>query len=181
MTAKVTLFDPIKIGDFNYLFFLVGMTDYDTDVREKVKNNIDAFGEDLGLAGNLVVPHESREQAAADQLIDKEWPEDIKERLTYEGDPFMLVIQTDFADFDPRKHTWSVIWFSEFEKSVDEITKLFHRLAVMAKKNEEIFTFLKKVVQQHRFKKWGKYFELKPGVFGCTIDAKAILADLAGS
>ena len=50
----------------------------------------------------------------------------------------------------------------------------------MAKRNEDIFLFLRNVAKQERYKKWAKYFELKPGIFGCTIDAKAIFEDVTG-
>ncbi len=180
MSARVSLFEPIELGDFNYLFFLVGLTDYDTEVRKEVLENIEAFGEDLGLVGNVVVPYKTRRHETATEVIEKNWPDDFRKRLVYEGDPFMLIIQGNFATFDPQSDPWSVIWFSDFKKRATDITRMFHRLAVMAKRNEDIFLFLKKIAKQDRYKKWAKYFEIKTGIFGCTIDAKAIFEYLAG-
>ena len=48
-----------------------------TELRKEVLGNIEAFGEDLGLAGNVVVPYETRRQETATEVIQKNWPGDF--------------------------------------------------------------------------------------------------------
>ncbi len=47
MSAKVSLFAPVKIGQFSYLFFIVGWNDYATALKKEMSEQLEAFGVDL--------------------------------------------------------------------------------------------------------------------------------------
>ena len=96
-------------------------------------------------------------------------------------DPFMLIINQDFEEFDPEHHPWSVVWSSDFWDKTDTIYRLFGTLAQKARRDEDLFPYLCSVARKEKYKTLAKYVELKtPKVFGISIDVKAILRDIAG-
>jgi len=191
MSARVSLFTPVKLGEYEYLFFIVGWTDYQTELRNGVQKQIDAFGADLGLAGMVLEPYDQSRIQTADEIRAKSWPDELRKRFDSEIDPFMLIINTGFAKFDPQKDHWGIIWFSNFQDYASDIAQLFHKLARMARNNEDIFDYLRSVSRKRRLRrivefaklaKVGKYFEFgKVQVMGVSIDVKSILLDIASA
>jgi len=189
MSARVSLFRPVKIGDFNYLFFIVGWTDYQTELKQEVRKQFDAFGADLGVTGKVVEAYDQRTQETFKEIKAKDWPTEFRHRLEREFNPLLLIIKTDFVAFDPNKDQWAVIWFSEYKDYAKDLPQLFHKLALMSHENEDIFKYLDKIARKNKLKRFArfgrlvgltKYFEIgKPQVFGVSIDVKAILQDIA--
>ncbi|NQU56364.1 MAG: hypothetical protein HQ513_03955 [Rhodospirillales bacterium] len=111
----------------------------------------------------------------------KSWPDDVGQRFDAEQDPFMLIIDKDFNEFNPELDRWGIVWFSNFSDKPDSIYKFFGCIARKVRRDEELFDYLSSVAHQEKYKKFGKYFELKkPELFGISIDVQAILEDLIG-
>jgi len=89
----------------------------------------------------------------------------------------MLVIQKDFAEFNPSEHNWGIVWFSSFFDKPEQIYRLFGSLAQRVEKGEDIFGYIQSLTKKQKSEKFTKYFQLKPGIFGASIDVKAILED----
>jgi hypothetical protein len=113
-----------------------------------------------------------------DELLDKNWPPPIRERLSTDFYPFMLVIRADFANFDPQADQWALIWFREFRSDPTQVIELFGRMARKIKLGEDAFGYLAAFAVRDRAGRWARYFEFKPGIFGVSIDASAVLQDL---
>jgi hypothetical protein len=181
MSEKVSSFVRVDIGDFRYLFFLVTWNEFVTSIRDELKKQADPFGEVLGLKGKVVRSFESMARETFRQVTDKKWPQEIKERIEQDQDPFMLIIDKSFKEFDPQEHQWSIIWFSDFQQKTSSIYRLFGALAVKVQKNEDLFAYLNSVARKDKYKALTKYLELKtPQIFGISIDIKAILDDIIG-
>lgn len=181
MSEKVSSFIPVKIGNYNYLFFLVTWNEFVTPIREELEKQVDPFGAVLGLKGKVVQAFRSMSGSTFCQVVDKNWSRQMKKQFEEEQDPFMLIVDRDFEEFDPEEHPWSIIWFSDFWDKPDTIHRLFGALAQKLRKDEDLFRYMRSVARKEKYKTLAKFVELKtPEVFGISIDVKAIIEDLAG-
>ena len=180
MSQLVSSFEPVQLGEQDYLFFLVTWNDYETAVKEALKNNRDAFGADLGLKATVVQAYTKKEYATFDEVKDKAWPKNVQERFEVEQDPFMLVINRDFTVFEPNEHPWSIIWFSGFFDNPEKIPRFLAGLARKVEGGEDLFDYLKSLERKEGLQKLVDHVEIKPGIYGVSVDIKAVLADLFG-
>lgn len=86
------------------------------------------MGEAIEERGFLSVSFEKASYRTAEEVTSKMWPEDMKQRFNVEQDPFMLVINTDFQEFDPSQHRWAIIWFSGTQNTPDHAYRVFSRI-----------------------------------------------------
>ncbi len=167
MSEKVSSFVPVKIGDFNYLYLLVTWNDFVTPIREELEKQIDPFGAVLGLAGKVIQAFKSMSSRTFQEVLSKEWDTGTKKRIE--------------QDHDQTFHPSELIWFSDFSKRTDSIYRLFAALARKTREDADVFGYLRSLTQRQAAGKWAKlakYVELKPKVFGISIDVGAILEDI---
>jgi hypothetical protein len=169
---------------------------YHDDVRAEIERQKWAFAEDLGDAGVFEEPFESQRSQWADQFRDKEWPEEVREKIDGDGEPVILVLPADemgagFTSFDPTSREWAIIWFSDFEGVPYDVKPLFQTLARKTKAGDDVIVYLREVAERRRrreaagkvakiFGRTVSYVDWKPKVpfIGLSIDVKAILEDL---
>ena len=179
MSEQVSTFLDVDIGTKKYLFFIVAWNDYVNELGEELDKQFPAFGEDLGVTGTVIKAYKSAARSSFDEVLSKSWPAEMRERFDREQDPFMLVIDKGFKEFDPESHHWAVVWFSDFYKDPGSLYRLFGALSKKVRKGDDVLAYLKSVARKEKFKKVAKYFEFKtPKVFGVSIDIKAIAEDL---
>ena len=180
MTAHVSSFDSVKIGDFDYLFFIVCWNELQTDLTKELEEHFVPFGSDIGHKGVVVKAFKRAYYSTAEEMEAKKWPEGMRKRFDAEQDPFMLIINTSFGEFGPEQHPWGIIWFSDFRDQPDRIYRIFGELGRKTRKGEDIFQYLHSTAMKDSFRKLAKYFEIKPQIFGVAIAAKAIFEDVTG-
>ena len=179
MSEKVTAFWPVKSGIFEYLFFVTNWNDYSSTISKSLKDNLGAFGSDLGLKGKVIEAFSHAKWETFREITAKEnWPEKVRNRFEEEQFPFMLVINKSFKDFNPADHHWSIIWFSDFRNDPDSIPIIFSNLVKKIKQNTNLFDYLSGLSQNEKTRDFSEYFEIKPGIFGVSVDVKAILLDI---
>jgi hypothetical protein len=179
MSERVSTFLNLEMRGFRYVFILVTWNDFISDIRIQVEAQIDAFGEALGEEGTVVQSFKSASGKNYKQVLAKEWSEPFATRMREDPDPFMLVIDEDFKDFDPGSHQWSIIRFSDFGEDPQAVYRLFAALARKVESGENIHAYLLGLARKEKYKKWSKYFALKtPELFGVSIDCKAIIEDV---
>jgi len=140
MSARVSSFEKVKLGDYDYLFFLVAWDDYETTVKEQLDDNAEKFGENIGTAGLIVQAYDKDKWATAKQIVDKDWGE-LNERIRSEQEPFLLLINTDFATFNPQTNNWGIIWINDYSEDKDSIPQLFFSIQSRIRKGENLFDF----------------------------------------
>lgn len=180
MSAQVSAFEQVTIGEFNYLFFVVTWNDYVTVITEEIEKQFEPFGADLGAKGLVVRAFKNASTSTFDEIRVKPWPEDIQDRFDNEQDPFMLIINKDFQTFNPRHDRWSVLWFSDYTEKPERIYKVFGKIANKIRKGENVFDFLRTATNKSRLQKWVQFFSFSPEIFGISIDVKAIFEEAFG-
>ena len=94
----------------------------------------------------------------------------------------MLVIDTNFGQFDLREDKWAVV----------VVLLIFVRIQTQCLKSsvpwsrksghgDSLFDYFKSLNAKQAVKGLIGYFEFKPGAFGVSVDVKAILSDLGES
>lgn len=177
MSEIVSTFSRVEIGDFNYLFFIIAWNDYITPMRDELNKQLIAFGADLSVKGKVISSYDNASYRVYQEVLKKNWNKGFRSSIEKEHEPLMLIIGVDFEEFDPQQHRWAVIRFSSYP--VDSIPKFFHKLALITRKNKDIFSYLRRLATKKNVAEAAKYFEIKPEIFGVSINVNAIIEDLA--
>src|SRR5271163_1777865 len=177
MTSIVSTFLDTDLGKGKYLFFLVTWNDFVSRISDELDKQWSHFGEALGVDGTAIRAFNKAKNKTYDEIQSKSWPPEIRERMFREQDPYMLIIDNTFDNFDPHLNKWSVIWFSEFYERPGAIDRLFGALANKVRRGEDIFEWAASLSKKKQYSKFSKYFEIKPGIFGVTLNVKSALED----
>jgi hypothetical protein len=178
---------------YRYVFLFVALNAYEDDLRAEMTRQADAFGLDLGRKGLFVQPFPERLYDVAREVEDKPWPDDVDTRLQHEWEPLIVVIDRAFETFDPREHPYAIIWLSDFQEDPAAIRPMLARLARLTRTGEDVIAYLQEVAERQRNRaaaeqgqravgvlaRIASYVEIKPQVFGVSIDLKAVLRDIA--
>jgi hypothetical protein len=192
VSARVSTLLDVGPRGGRYVFLLVEWNDYASDVRDELNRQAQAFALDLGHDGVLVQAFPQRMYEAMQQLLEKPWPADIRKRLDEEQDPIVLVFDQGWDSFDPRHDPYAVIWLAGFRDRLDAVPRVLHDLALRTRRGEDVITHLKEIAERRaqdaaedRLEKdvgflarLASYVELKPKIFGVSIDLSALLRDL---
>jgi hypothetical protein len=193
MSAKVSTFLWVGGAPYRYTFLLVVWNDYTDAVRDEINRQAEAFGADLGAEGLFVQPYSQRMYETAGEVLAKPWPDDIRRRLEDDADPVLLVLDHPFATFDPREHGFGIIWLSEYHGDPQEIRPVLQTLARRTKRGEDVIAYLAQAAERRQrdalaeaaaapvgvAARLASYVEIKPRIFGVSIDLKALLRDIA--
>jgi hypothetical protein len=195
MSEKVSTFVEVGRGPHRYAFILVVWNDYADRVREELNRQADAFGADLGPQGVFVQAFPARAYETAEQVLGKAWPDEISARMADDQDPIILVIADAFESFDPREHAYAVIWLSDFDGNPEAVRPLLQKLAMKTRRGEDVISYLQDVAERAQrdaeiqaagreargVARLASYVEIKPRLFGVSIDLKTLLRDIAGA
>jgi hypothetical protein len=192
----VSTFHNLRMGDYRVAFILVVFSDYASRIRDEFEKQSMAFAADLRLDGLYVQAFAQHQASAAEEVAAKPWPPEISERMFSDADPALVVIENDFAAFDPREHRWTIIWLSDFIAGQEEIDvrPFLKMLASTARRGEDVIGELHERAERDerrertgrlgRFAaRAGSYVEWKPRLplIGLAVDVKALLRDLAAA
>jgi hypothetical protein len=193
MSSTVSTFISVGGDPYRYAFVLASWNDYSDAVRDELNRQAEAFGADLGPKGIFVRAFPQRMHETAEEIRDKTWPDAIAQRLADEADPIILIIDEEFRSFDPRQHPYAVIWLSDYQADPSAVRPLLQMLARKTKRGDDVILYLRDVAERARqvearddakrrvgtVARLTSYFEIKPRLFGVSIDLKAVLQDIA--
>jgi TIR domain len=168
---KVSTFLNVRVGAQRYVFLLVTGTSYDDAVWEEIRRHFEPFGADLGEHGTVIQAFERRADSAYREVRSKWWDSAIDERMSFDPYPFLLIVKTDFADFDPRTDPWAIVWFSDLAAQPQNVKRLFALLAAKTRADENLFAYLMGVTEPEDGSTWTG--------LGASVDAGAILRESA--
>ena len=133
-----------------WLCFLVYENWYATEIHKILEQNVEQLGADLGLLGKAVRAYDRASKETYAEVKGKAWPADIQQRIDEDQDPFMLVVRTNFATFDPQRDPWAMIWFSDFRSDPEAIPRTFGTIARKVRAGEDIFRYLASLTEPGR-------------------------------
>ncbi len=184
-------FVAISKGKLNYLFFYL-TEDYIEEqefLRKKLNPILERFGRDLLDKAAIVKAFDKDIENANKELADHFDQEfscnTIIEINNKKDKPGLLIMNSDIRNFDTKENEWIYISLSDFIDEKGNVVLLsmiafFNMLkeAVLSDKNlfDEIKQYLKKKKSVSAY----KMIELKPGIFGISIDLKEAFNFLGG-
>jgi hypothetical protein len=141
MSAKVSSFEKIQLGEYEYLFFLVAWSDYESSVREHLNQHLEKFGERIGEQALVVQSYAKDAYGTAEQMLSLSWEPDLRSRMEQEQEPFLLVIREDFRAFDPSVHPWGILWFGDYWDDPDAVWRVLDSLTRKLRGGEDLFAY----------------------------------------
>jgi hypothetical protein len=184
VAQKISSLDvSARIGPYDYIFIIIHGDGFLSSVREELNKQMEPFGEALGAKGAVFAPFTSKRSATNEEFYDKDWPDEILDRALDGdgGDPLMLVIDTDFAQFDPFVHQWRIIWFSDYRDSPEDIVQLLRLIAAAAQRDEDVMSYLGELTRRRSMRRWTTFVDIRPGIFGVSVDLKSLLREALAS
>ena len=193
MVQIVSSFAAVGGPPYRYTYLLVVSNTYFDAVRDELNRQAEAFAADLRGEGVLARSFPQRIYDTAREVLDKPWPSDVSDRMEYDSDPFIVVIDQPFREFDPQEHPYAVVWLADFHTDPESVRPLLQTLARKTKADDDVVLYLRDVAQQAQraaraeegadalsaAARIASYVEIKPRVFGVSIDLKAVLRDIA--
>ena len=157
------------------LFFLLyeDYIDTQTQFAQELDLMLERFARNLGDEGALVRPFTGDIERTRSHILEKPWTEEEKRELR--KTPSLLMIDVDFDDFNPREHPWMLFNFGDRMTqgivSAYELNNIFAQLAeVVLDNNSDIFVAAHRIWYEVHPTDAVKIFELKPGIFGFSVD-----------
>jgi len=166
-----------KIDGYNYLFFWVTQ-DY-IEEHNRITQDLDPllkiFARNINKSGVLVRPWQHDANITRDEIVNKNW--DIRGLELISKTPGILILDTDFDDFDPKTNPWA---FLSFRDSMDQnafiriwdIQELLAKLGRACLEKKDIFKTLSIAIKENRINNLVDAIEIKPGFFGISFDVK---------
>jgi hypothetical protein len=159
------------------LFFLLfeDYIDAQRGLSDEVKTELERFARNLGDSGALVAPFPGDAPTTQLNVLDKHWTEEERDELR--NTPAMLMIDTDFDDFDPRSHSWILFHFDRSFVDRTYAAKLRSLLANIvsetSNQDHDPFEVVRDAMRNEAVARASKVLKLEPGVFGVSIDLRA--------
>lgn len=173
----------IERGRLNYLFFLVTENYIETNQRiaEALHPLLTEFAKELGDTGAVVKPFDEHASKTFEEVINKFWSTALHDQLR-ERTPGLLILACDLRAFDPTRDAYI---FVSFRDSMDEYgnVKAFEvrdllNVLTQASRKTDLFESVRKYLQDRKRTEaastaW-EAVQLKPGVFGFSLDLKTV-------
>jgi hypothetical protein len=165
-----------------YLFLVVEPRPFaSSTVAQTLTSDLQDFGRSLGRDGSVVRVSPELANGQLARIAAMAWPAEIGRRLSDAVDPALLVLARDFEGFDPREHPWALIWLAEHERS--GLHRLFTRLARLARRPdvdllEELRREQRRAVAEGTTRAAFEAIEVKPSIFGISVDVRALVRAL---
>lgn len=167
------------IGPFRYLFFAL-YEDYNDLGRAFVREfniSLERLARELRDHGAVIQPFAGDIEQARTSVLEKDWTE--REDREVKKVPSLLVINKDFDDFSPREDPWILFHFGarRFEGygGIAEMDETMRAIVEVATPPDASASDLFDLARRMRRVRppVARVFEVKPGVFGCSVDILA--------
>lgn len=176
-------FVAIKKGELDYLMFYI-TEDY-VEQQVKLKEQLNPLLEELGrnlLDKGAIIKAFDRDVNSANKELtekfDQEFTRDIIISFDHQMErPGLLILNSDINTFDPKNHKWLYISFRDFLDEfggvkIYKLKELFDILVSAIKENKDLFKKAENHLKKQKTISAHKMVELKPGIFGISLDVK---------
>jgi hypothetical protein len=151
MEDVVWLMENAKLRQRRYLVLLIQQRVYSAEeVRDAIRANVHDFGRQMRDKGAVVMPYEEQVATTFAEVTAKPWPEALRDRMDATKYPFLVIIDRDFAAFDPREHRAAVVWFEDYAEAPDTIWQVFDTITAAVTGADDLFDALAEVERAAR-------------------------------
>lgn len=174
-------YTKVEKGEYRYVFYL-NNRDYIENKRDFVKELnylIERFSRELDDKGLIVKTYDSDIEKVRQQILDKPWP--YLKRKDIQKTPGILMIDTDFKDFNPNKNNWIYFYFIRDQRyknnrnnefTIEEAERLFDVLAqLIVNEDCNIYKEVKKYTRKEKRKQLIEHGKNELISYGITITA----------
>jgi hypothetical protein len=168
----------VGLGGARYLFFLL-YQDYleaEATLSRELNVELQRFARNLKGFGAVVAPFAGDAEASRQHVLNKRWPADAAAMLR--RTPALLMIDIDFDEFDPSRHRWAAIHLETGPDAASQTGALLGRLAAAINDGADPFELLAAAMREASIAKLADAIELKPGVFGLSVDLRHVWGTL---
>lgn len=178
-------YEKIRKGDFKYSFFLNNRDCLENkrDFVQELNILIERFSRDLDDKGLIVKSYDSDIEKVRNEILDKPW--NSRRLKTIRKTPGILMLDTEFDEFNPNKDNWLYFYFIRDQRfkenkgnsfTIEEAEELFDKLSeIIAKDNGNVFEKVKKILFIEKTKKVGKFLAKEGISYGISISADKFL------
>ena len=185
MEMSVWSLNHVELRHRDVIVILLSWNQFSNRVSDEIKKHTKELGHIMEYKGVLVMPYDDKMKDALEEVLSKNWTEEVKTRLGNEQYPFLLILNRDFRDFNPEKDRFAFVWFSDLKGNEENIWEVLDAIAQKVGRREDIFGYLATVSNEARQGKFrdrlaglSKYVDVKipiiPGVI--SLNAGAIWA-----
>lgn len=155
--------------------FLLLFEDYieaQSGLSQELKLEIERFARNMANFGAVVTPFTGDAEETHASVGDKHWSP--RERELLHNTPAMLMIAEDFDAFDPRAHSWVLFHFGRHsDQDAGQFRSLLQKISdAVASQDGNPFELVREALRRQRIRAASKAIELRPGVFGISIDLR---------
>lgn len=181
-----TRFIGTERGKMKYLFFLLTEDYIQSQVRimESIEPLLIKLSAEIGQTAALVRPFKNFESDTLGDVMRKKWPDGEREKIAVTSG--ILVIDKNFDSFDPCENKWLHISIRDLisasgDVQIFELNNLITVLIHACREGNLLdFQDLKLNSKKRSVKELFDMVELKPGLFGLSIDLKKGMQFLTG-
>lgn len=169
------------LGTARYSFYVLyeDYIDAQSGFVRNLEPSLERFARKIKHDGAVVKPFMGDIETTRTQILNKPWTE--RELSQIHKTPGFLVIDKDFADFDPRKHRWLYLNFgnrledrsASNQVAPGEYEDVLNRLAdIVLDPNRDLFKEALPIMRKLKLEQVVEIFEARPEVFGFSVDLK---------
>ncbi len=173
---RATDFLGVVKGKYDYLFFLVTDAYWLQSGGSNSLNYIleETFTRRLGRHGAVVSSFSDNVEENYQRVLAKEWPPKVKEVLQNPSDPKLLIIATDFDEFDPQGHRFALVDFREYRGDTEAFIDVLRAMEQVVTNGEDLFSWWETRASKSDslLEREREAIELKPGIWGFSFDLR---------
>jgi hypothetical protein len=149
------------------------------DRRKKYYEILEFIGNQVGIRAGMILPPNNAIERNFDYILNKDWKE--HKAKIFNCNPGVLIIDTEsVGKFNPNIHPWVILSFKDL---YDEKGDLQQQASIEFTGNfvkcinndKDIFDFINQAHAEKKIKDVADIVELKPEIFGCSLDIKKFL------
>jgi hypothetical protein len=153
----------------------------DTAIGQSVIAALEIFDGNLDDKVKIHIPHKGAESRFLGRVLGKKWTNEQRHDLGYV--PSVLFMEKSLDEFDPQTDRYLHIRADPYISASGSFNDVqFSRfLKTMEKWIKSDLNIIRQIEDYHRDearKDFLTSFEMKPGIFGCSVDAKKLLSYL---
>lgn len=148
MDRNVWSLKYVKLLPHDYIVILLAWNQFSNRVTDEIRKHAKEFGHLMSYKGVLVMPYDDRMKDALGEVLEKNWPPSIRQKIQDEKYPFLLIINADFEDFDPRDHKSAFVWFSDFRNDEQGVWQVFDTIARKIEQRQDLIRYLTEIAKE---------------------------------